>query len=327
MKTTVAMLSTVLGVTLFPTAIHAGSLETHNNPVADGAIHVAPLDPDRSDWAAIPLYQPDVDGVLPVLSYGQIGIAHDDNNFYFRLLMDNFDPLDPNQSFFGAHHQILIDIDQNRNTGWIGGDGDPNTDDDFFAIGADILIEGPAVWVFGNLSNPGGANQELWTWASLVPWGGVNFDDSPPSDIEIQLLRSDLQNATAFDFVPVTTDISFVTQDVYPSTGVFDPLTQTEGDYFTYDMNFVPGLAGDLDGDGFVGIADLNIVLGNWNQNVTAGDPLQGDPSGDGFVGIEDLNEVLGNWNAGTPPAGATVPEPTTMAVLGMGGLLLLKRK
>src|SRR5690606_16849247 len=28
------------------------------------------------------------------------------------------------------------------------------------------------------------------------------------------------------------------------------------------------GLRGDLNGDSFVGIADLNIVLGNWNQTI-----------------------------------------------------------
>jgi hypothetical protein len=63
-----------------------------------------------------------------------------------------------------------------------------------------------------------------------------------------------------------------------------------------------PSLAGDLDGDGFVGIADLNIVLSHWNQTVPVGDKSQGDPSCDGYVGISDLNIVLGNWNAGTPP-------------------------
>jgi len=83
-------------------------------------------------------------------------------------------------------------------------------------------------------------------------------------------------------------------------------------------------LDGDLDGDGFVGIADLNIVLGNWNQNVTAGDLLQGDPSGDGFVGIEDLNEILGNWNAGTPPiTRATIPEPSSLIAFQLGLLAL----
>ena len=55
---------------------------------------------------------------------------------------------------------------------------------------------------------------------------------------------------------------------------------------------------GDLSGDRFVGIEDLNLVLGNWNQAVAADDLATGDASGDGFVGIEDLNIVLGNWNA-----------------------------
>jgi FG-GAP repeat len=86
-------------------------------------------------------------------------------------------------------------------------------------------------------------------------------------------------------------------------------------------------LDGDLDGDGFVGIADLNIVLGNWNQNVPPGDPLA-DPTGDGFVGIADLNIVLGNWNAGTPPSDATaaIPEPTPLTLLILGISTLLYR-
>ena len=85
-------------------------------------------------------------------------------------------------------------------------------------------------------------------------------------------------------------------------------------------------LVGDLDGDGFVGIDDLNIVLSNWNQNVPPANP-QADPSGDGFVGIDDLNTVLGNWNAGTPPGGAAVPEPGTLALLGLGTVAVLRQR
>ncbi len=93
-------------------------------------------------------------------------------------------------------------------------------------------------------------------------------------------------------------------------------------------IQLVVPIVGDLDGDGFVGITDLNIVLGVWNTNVPAGNLLAGDPSGDGFVGIEDLNVVLGNWNAGTlPPPGSVIPEPGTLGVFGLGVLGLIRRR
>lgn len=91
------------------------------------------------------------------------------------------------------------------------------------------------------------------------------------------------------------------------------------------DVIHVPALDGDLDGDGFVGITDLNIVLAAWNQNVPPA-PEAADPSGDGFIGIEDLNVVLGNWNAGTPPNASSVPEPTSLVFLAGGSLLWLRR-
>jgi hypothetical protein len=79
-------------------------------------------------------------------------------------------------------------------------------------------------------------------------------------------------------------------------------------------------ILGDLNGDDYVGITDLNLVLINWNTIVTAGDLSVGDPSGDGFVGIDDLNMILGNWNVGysSPAGGVAVPEPTTLALLGL---------
>ena len=85
-------------------------------------------------------------------------------------------------------------------------------------------------------------------------------------------------------------------------------------------------LEGDLNGDGFVGITDLGIVLGAWNMTIPPGDPLA-DPSGDGFVGIDDLTTVLGNWNAGTPPPlGLLIPEPGSLTLMGILGLSTLRR-
>ncbi len=100
------------------------------------------------------------------------------------------------------------------------------------------------------------------------------------------------------------------------------------GFYLDWIAGFVPAmLEGDLDNDGFVGINDLNLVLGNWNQAIPPGDPAA-DPSGDNFVGIEDLNVVLGNWNAGTPPTGlANIPEPGTWILLMIGTVSVNRRK
>ena len=74
-----------------------------------------------------------------------------------------------------------------------------------------------------------------------------------------------------------------------------------------------PWVPGDLNGDGWVGLDDLDIILAHWNQAVTPGDLLSGDPSGDGFVGLDDLDYVLGPWNTGTPPSGVAAPEPGTI--------------
>ncbi len=126
-------------------------------------------------------------------------------------------------------------------------------------------------------------------------------------------------------------------------SGSFDtvnlPAGPGEGFGIFYGSNFVRltvlRITGDLNGDGFVGLDDLDIVLGNWNQNVPAGDPLSGDPTGDGFVGLDDLDLILGNWNGGTPlpsaptppAAGAAVPEPTTLILTLLGAGLVTGRR
>ena len=83
-------------------------------------------------------------------------------------------------------------------------------------------------------------------------------------------------------------------------------------------------LPGDLNGDGYVGLDDLQFILDHWNQNVTLGDPLLGDVTGpggvpDGYVGLDDLQIILDHWNTGTPSPGqpqTNIPEPASAAML-----------
>lgn len=91
----------------------------------------------------------------------------------------------------------------------------------------------------------------------------------------------------------------------------------------------VVGLDGDLNGDGFVGLDDLHLVLVSWQDTVQAGDWSQGDISGDGHVGLDDLNRVLANWNASaadTQAIEASIPESATGGLLGTLSLWLLSR-
>ena len=64
-------------------------------------------------------------------------------------------------------------------------------------------------------------------------------------------------------------------------------------------------ILGDLNLDGFVGIADLDLMLSHWNMTVPRGDTAQGDIAGigNGYIGLDDLDILLRNWNSGAPPS------------------------
>ena len=141
---------------------------------------------------------------------------------------------------------------------------------------------------------------------------GFSFPAAEGPDIFYAWVRVDINNASG----------TFVIKDF--------AFENTPGVAILAGDNTIPG---DLNGDGFVGLDDLDIILNNWNQNVTVGDPLQGDVTGpggepDGYVGLDDLDVLLNNWNAGSLPA-AAVPEPGALSLLAAGacGLTLWRRR
>lgn len=84
---------------------------------------------------------------------------------------------------------------------------------------------------------------------------------------------------------------------------------------------------GDANGDGTVGIEDLDLVLANWGAGLgTRGLILPaGDVTGDFAVDNADLQAILDNWGSTVPPN--TVPEPGSAALLGLAGLILHRRR
>ena len=193
-------------------------------------------------------------------------------------------------------------------------------------------IPGPVSGV-GSLTKTGAGTLTLdglitYTGDTILTAGTLSVGTASLSDLADVYLTTGATMHLNFAGNDVINDL--LIDDVSQQAGTYGAI----GSAADFPMTLFTGLGlleillpGDLDGDGFVGINDLNIVLANWNQNVPPANPLA-DPSGDGFVGIDDLNEVLGNWNAGVPPgASANVPEPASFLLMGAAGILSMWRR
>ena len=84
------------------------------------------------------------------------------------------------------------------------------------------------------------------------------------------------------------------------------------------------GMPGDLNDDGYVNSADLDIVRSAWGASVTGG-AAAGDPTEDGVVNSADLDIIRANW--GRTASASAVPEPATLLLALCGfGVVLLRR-
>ena len=194
----------------------AGMLEVQYNPVANGTITVAPGDNDRSDWAGIPTYPLDSTGDAADIDYESVQVAHDDENFYFHFIF----AAQASPQFFGFMHNLYLDTDTDRGTGFIGGGG-------FLSIGADYLVQGTSNHSFA------GATQETWGWNWL---GGLPWDDFPTTDVELKIPRAAIGSPESFDFF---LNAATAPEDYYPNNATGGDT----GDYFRYSTIPEPAAA------------------------------------------------------------------------------------
>ncbi len=167
-------------------------------------------------------------------------------------------------------------------------------------------------------------------------WAWPDHSNSPAAAETnlINFLKSTAVNGVASFFVG-TADATtppytiFATKEWDPDHSGHDPLNTYDG--ALYDIgDLAPSLtltfggSGDLNDSGNVDSVDLDIIIGAWNTFVTPGAKSLGDPSGDGWVSGLDLDIVMRDWNPAPAAAGASVPEPGSLALLALGSLVLL---
>ncbi len=128
---------------------------------------------------------------------------------------------------------------------------------------------------------------------------------------------------------PVSSDYDDHDYSSFGAANVFGGVSQQQD--FT-DLRSVVPTGGDANLDGEVDVGDLGILAGNWNASGDIG-WAQADFNGDDLVDVGDLGILAGNWGyTETYPEeytadGGPVPEPATMSLLAMGGLLGLLRR
>ncbi|MEM9416304.1 MAG: PEP-CTERM sorting domain-containing protein [Planctomycetota bacterium] len=156
----------------------------------------------------------------------------------------------------------------------------------------------------------------------------TNFASEPLSaalvgTANLDIMLDSVVGTTATYTATLTAPISF--SEPFDASGV-EVFVSANGNLLatdTFTRELVIPQAGDIDGDGFVGAADLDILLANWDNVVLPGQ--DGDLSGNGRIDQQDLDIVQANFGNGTPPS--VVPEPTSLLVLGLGGLALVTRR
>lgn len=91
-------------------------------------------------------------------------------------------------------------------------------------------------------------------------------------------------------------------------------------------------LLGDADNDGDVDAFDITAVEQNFGVTGIADGTLLGDADDDGDVDAFDITTIEQNFGNTLPPASAldaaaAVPEPSSLVLLGLGGLLVTRRR
>jgi cyclophilin family peptidyl-prolyl cis-trans isomerase len=141
--------------------------------------------------------------------------------------------------------------------------------------------------------------------------GDMNGDDVV-DESDIDLLAAAIRTGQTSPNFDVNGDGVVTTDDLVTQVGSFVDTDAGKGTFFA-DANL----------DGAVDELDLNVLIAGYHGT---GGWASGDFDGDGIIGLLDL-AMMGEYYGAGGGAPLSVPEPTTMGLLALGGLVTLRRR
>ncbi|MEM7680805.1 MAG: dockerin type I domain-containing protein [Planctomycetota bacterium] len=176
--------------------------------------------------------------------------------------------------------------------------------------------------------------------ASIGLQGGaltpIDFDPTTPGVMEDSLIWGDNQNTVGAVVQPGKNAFlvfaanasdnhqfdNLVIEELDGTVVLSDTFSRVAGDP---DGMGGPVIDGDANGDGNVDLLDFDILAGNFGAGPGFGGGIAGgDFNEDGNVDLLDFDILAGNFGFTSPGA---VPEPASVALLGLAGTVLLRRR
>ena len=290
--------------------------------------------PGAETWVAAPTF--DADGVVEDTAGGSATLAFTPQNGFTYTLDASF------RNFTATGTATAVENDWLA-MGFVNGQSALNGNNERFVSGN---VNGIA-WMFmrGGTTATVGNRAFLGTAASGTQsnTGGIDFSDaglagSYMADIDYRVVLDTTGGTgtwTATWFAKLAADANYT--QVVATTPLVDETITSIGlarsspgftaDITNFSLDAQASLPGDTDGDGDVDDSDLGTSFANYTGPV--GDvgktAAQGDTDSDGDVDDSDLGTSFSNYTGPLSPA--SVPEPTSLALLGLGGLLIARRR
>lgn len=132
-----------------------------------------------------------------------------------------------------------------------------------------------------------------YTYADGQHWDDTYYDLPEGAVSAVATLYYQTSSREYMEFLRdtnVTNNAGQIAYDLWVDHGKSAPL-----DMASMQIDLLPALEGDLNGDGSVNVSDMLILLGDWGQCVDVND-CPADLNEDGAVNVSDLLILLGNW-------------------------------